>query len=201
LDEKTQQRILTAIDQVRSDLTGWLRGEGWSEAEIMPLFRAVMNENGLFAAVILEKSSRVLQLEGVATVQAAQVAQAIAQLISGEFAESLLHEPQPTPEQLVQLDQLLLKIKNALPNLRQHLLASAKNGPRYKRGGRPKEIDDPAERAKIREAIKSLRDPGIRVQDLDRRFARKYGVSPTAIKRIRLEKKMTKNDPVDVIAL
>jgi hypothetical protein len=181
---------MDAFDQVWSDLSDWLRGEGWSEAEILPIFRAVMNENGMFAAVILEKSNKVLQLKGVVDVQAVQVGQALSMLTSGEFAESILREPEPTPEQL---DQLLVTIKDALPNLRQHLLCSAKSGPRHKRGGRPKEIDNPEERAKIREAIKSLRDPGVRVQDLDQRFADKYGVSPTAIKRIRLEKKNNRN--------
>jgi hypothetical protein len=181
---------MAVFDQVWSDLSDWLREEGWSEAEILPIFRAAMDENGMFAAVILEKSSKVLHLNSVVEVQAAQVGQACAMLTSGEFAESLLREPEPTPEQL---DQLLVTIKDALPNFRQLLLCSAKNGPRYKRGGRPKEIDNPEERTKIREAIKSLRDPGVRVQDLDQRFADKYGVSPTAIKRIRLEKKNNRN--------
>jgi hypothetical protein len=177
---------MAALSQALLDLSDWLRGEGWSEAELLPIFGTVMDENGMFAAALLDKSSKVLALDGVVNVQATRVGQALQQVASGEFAESLLSEPEPTPEQL---DQFLAKIKDALPNLRQHLLSSARCGPRHRRGGRPKEIGDPDERERIREAIKSLRDPGVRVQDLDKRFAAKYGVSPTAIKRIRLEKK------------
>lgn len=181
MKQETQQKILSALNQAFSELSDWLCGLCLPEAEVSSLFSKVMDENGLFAALLLNKASNILSVNGEVNVQAAQVGQALAWAKSEEFASWLLSQPEPTREQL---DQILPAFKNVLPNLRQLVASSAKYGPRRKRGGRPKELADSGEREKIRESIKNLRGPGVRLQDLYQRLADRHGVSPTTIKRI-----------------
>jgi hypothetical protein len=181
LEQETQQKILNALNQAFSELSDWLRGLGLPEAEVSSLFSKAMAENGLFARFLLNAASNVISVNGEVNVQASEVEHALAWAKSGEFASWLLSQPEPTREQL---DQILPALKNVLPNLRQRVASSAKYGPRRKRGGRRKELPDPGDREKIRESIKNLRGPGVRLQDLYQRLADRHGVSPTTIKRI-----------------
>jgi hypothetical protein len=186
LKRETQQLILNALNQAFSDLSAWMRSLGVPEERAVQFFGQVMAENGMFAGFLHGVARNILPVSDTITVESSQVMPEFARARSDEYATWLLAQPEPTKEEL---DRILKMLKGALPGLRQHLIGSAKVGPRHKRGGRPKEIDDPEEREKIREEIKSLRDPGVTLSSLDKRLARRYGVSPTAIKRIRLEKK------------
>jgi hypothetical protein len=162
LKQATQQRILNEVNQELADLSEWLRGLGVSEAEAVSLHDAAMRDLGTVHAGL-----------------------ALAWVRSGEFATWLLSQPEPTPKKL---DQALSIVRNALANLREHLLNSGKRGPRHRRGGRPEEIAEPEERAKIREAIESLHKSRVRYEDAYQRLADKFGVSSSTIKRIRFEK-------------
>jgi hypothetical protein len=185
LEPRTQLKITNAVNRTFTDLSVWLRRKGLPQAEAWHDLTTAMHENGIMAHWILQLSSSILAVEGVANPQPAQVAQVLPWVQSGEFSTWLMSLPEPTPEEL---EQALRMIKNALPNLRKHFLSSAKVGPRYKRGGRPRELTDPAEREKIRQTIMSLRRPGTRLQDLFKRVAQMKGVSPAAIKRVWVEK-------------
>jgi hypothetical protein len=184
LKQETQQEIVNILNQLFVDLSAWLRGHGLSEAEVDAFFNAAMREDGMLAKSILGRVGDILPVTSVAKVGAAQVAQEFLRFQSGEFATWLLSQPDPTPEELDQIRSL----KSALAILRHELSSATKFGPRHRRGGRPKELSDPAEREKIRETIRSLRVPGVKLQDLFQRFATKHGVSPTTIKRIWLER-------------
>jgi hypothetical protein len=175
LKQATQQRILNEVNQELADLSEWLRGLGVSEAEAVSLHDAAMRENGMLAGVVLNLARNVIAVDGAKNLGTVHAGLALAWVRSGE----------PTPKKL---DQALSIVRNALANLREHLLNSGKRGPRHRRGGRPEEIAEPEERAKIREAIESLHKSRVRYEDAYQRLADKFGVSSSTIKRIRFEK-------------
>jgi hypothetical protein len=185
LKQATQQRILNEVNQELADLSEWLRGLGVSEAEAVSLHDAAMRENGMLAGVVLNLARNVIAVDGAKNLGTVHAGLALAWVRSGEFATWLLSQPEPTPKKL---DQALSIVRNALANLREHLLNSGKRGPRHRRGGRPEEIAEPEERAKIREAIESLHKSRVRYEDAYQRLADKFGVSSSTIKRIRFEK-------------
>jgi hypothetical protein len=181
LKEATQKRILKALNQMRADLSVWLHEQGLSEATVFSIYSEAMRENGLFSRLLLNRASNVISLNVQANVQAAQVEQAIPRIQSGDFAALLQDQAEPTSEEL---NQILSAIRSALPSLRKQLSGTAKVGPRQKSGGRPKELADPGEREKVREAIRNLRRPGVRLEDLFQRMGKRHGVSSRTIKRI-----------------
>jgi hypothetical protein len=181
LKEATQEKILKALNQMRADLSIWLRGQGLSEATVFSIFSDAMREDGWLAKLLLNRASNVLSLNVQTDVRAAQVEQAVPCVQSGDFAALLQNQAEPTSEEL---NQILSAIRSALPNLREQLSGTAKLGPRQKRGGRPKELADPREREKVRETIRTLRRPGVRLEDLFQRLGKRHGVSPRTIKRI-----------------
>jgi hypothetical protein len=185
LKQATQQKILKALNQALADLSKWLRGLGLSEAEVVATLSAVMRENGMMAGVVRNLTSSLLPVNAPVNMGAERAEQTLAWVRSGEYAVWLLSQPEPTPKEL---DQILLCYRSVLANVRQQFQDAAKLGPRHRRGGRPKEIDDPGERKKIREALTGLSGPGRNLEDLFKRFADKYDVSATTIKRIWLEK-------------
>jgi hypothetical protein len=184
LKEETQQEILKVLDGLMRDLSAWLRQLGLSEEQAIAQFNAAMRENGILANLILNRVDDVLPVKRSGRTEPPQLEQELALFRSGEFADRLLRQSEPTAEELDQIGSL----KNVLADLRSRMQDSAKGGPRHKTGGRPNVLEDPAERAKIREMIRSLRGPGVRLQDLFQRMADRYGVSDTSIKRIWLEK-------------
>ena len=177
----TQQKIIKAWERTFADLSKMMAGLRVSEDEIFEQYRETLREDGLLAKILIESASNIIPGNTVVDLKAAQIEQQLARVRSGEYATALLDHPEPTA---AELDQMLTLIKDTLPNVRQHLLSSAKHAPRYRRGGRPKELADPREREKIREQIKTLREPGVKLEDLFQRLAAKHGVSATTIKRI-----------------
>ena len=184
MKEETQQEILKVLDGLMRDLSAWLRELGLPEDQAIAQFSAAMRENGILANLILNRVDDVLPVKSSARVASPQLEQELILFQSGEFADRLLSQPEPTAEELDQIRSL----KNVLANLRRQMLDSAKGGPRHKKGGRPNVLADPAERANIREMIRSLRGPDVKLQDLFQRMAVRYGVSATSIKRVWLEK-------------
>jgi hypothetical protein len=117
----------------------------------------------------------------------------LAQIDTKEKAEALLLSlPEPDPQWL---DSTLTAIEDELPRLRQEVLPMIKALPHYHRGGRKKELADPETRRKIRDELKTLRSPGVNLEDLYESLAQRYGVSATTIKRIRLEEGGDSTDP------
>ena len=95
----------------------------------------------------------------------------------------LLRAPEPDPEKL----EMYLKVMDgALPYLRDAFITQGKKLP-HARGGAPRKLGTPQEQEKIREEIKSLREPGIKLGDIYARIAQRYGVSPSKIKQIWLK--------------
>jgi hypothetical protein len=184
LKKATQQRILKALNQLLMDLYTLLQARGYSEAEAVATLNAVMRENGIMAGVVRDLRRSMIPISGdVSGLE--KVEDVFASIRSGEYAGWLLNHPEPSPEEL----KLLLSVyRNALANLRTHFEEAAKSGPRHRGGERPTKIKDPKIRAEIRQAIKVLRKPGIKLTDIYKRFADRYDVSPSTIKRIRLEK-------------
>lgn len=181
---ETAQKISKALNQMLADLHGWLKQLGLSEAEVIPLYRSAIRENGLLAKMLADCAATAIPLSTNVPVKLENFEQELARIQSEEW---LLSQPEPEPQKLA---ELLVSIKNALPNLRQQLSQSAKAGPRHRHGGRHKELPDPALRRQIRDTIKKLRGPGINLHDLFKRLARKHEVSPTTIKRIWAEGKL-----------
>lgn len=175
---------MKVLDRSCGDLSNLLRGRGLAETQAVEHFNAAMRENGLLAASILSLSSDMIPVKLPAKIQAGEAERALARFRSGEYAAWLLSQPEPTPGQLKQI----LSARNGLGNLRQHLANTTKLGPRRRRGGQPKVIKDPAVRQKIRDTIKSLRDPGENLETLFKKLAKKYNVRPANIKAIWLEK-------------
>jgi hypothetical protein len=92
----------------------------------------------------------------------------------------LLTAPEPSQEHL---EMTLKAIVGALPHLRSLLIAHGRELP-HDRGGAPKKLGSPQEQEKIREEIKRLREPGIKLQVIFKRIADRNGVSASKIKQI-----------------
>jgi hypothetical protein len=180
LREETQTKIVKTLRQALADLDDWLKRLGLSEAQMIPLYEALVRESG-FAAVLAIASKQVLPSVDTDVVRPELFEQELARIRSGEYATWLSTIPEPAPEQL---DAILSSIKNGLPNLREHFQEAARGGPRHRRGGRPKELADPKTRTEICELIKSLREPGTKLEYIFQRVGERYGVSATTIKRI-----------------
>ena len=185
MTEETQQKILKAVNQMQADLSAWLDNLGQSEADAAARYEAIIRENGLASQLLLGAALKHIPYSDGVQIQPELRQHALRWIRSEQFPNWLLSEPEPTDEEL---NKLLAICKNSLPNLRKSFLRHGKLGPRCRGGGRPKELPDPDERRKIRETIKSLREPGVKLADLFQRMAAKYGVSVTTIKRIWGEK-------------
>jgi hypothetical protein len=92
----------------------------------------------------------------------------------------LLSAPEPSPEKL---EMCLKAIAGALPYLRNLLITHGKELP-HDRGGAPKKLSSFQEQEKIREEIRRLRGPGIKLQDIFKRIAQRNGVSASKIKQV-----------------
>lgn len=190
MKEDTQQKIVKALERMLLDLTEWLDRLGASEAQIMPGFLAAVHENGIMAKDIYSNVANFVPLTREVPVRLENVEQLLAEFRSGEFAKRLLDQPEPEP---AVLDRFLHEVKSALASYAHQLQESGRRGPRHRRGGRPIGIADATERQRIREQIKSLREPGIKLEDIFERLAQKYGVSAVTIQRIWLEGKRPEN--------
>jgi hypothetical protein len=168
LTPETQQKLLKAENRMLTDLQDWLARLGVSESEVVAIYRSIVRENGIAAKLFTGYAANAIPLSTKVPVKPENFDQELRRIRSPEYASWLLSQPEPTPEILA---ELLDSCRSALPNLRQHFFQSAKLGPRHKRGGRPEELADPKVRREIREKIKSLRGPGVELQDLFRRLA------------------------------
>jgi hypothetical protein len=168
-----------------ADLRDWLKRLGLSEAQVIPFYNKIVEENGLAARLLTNQIGHVLPLSTRFEMKLSPLVGALHRVESPEYAEWLLNQLEPTPEEL---SDLLNKAKDALPNLRQHFLVAAKGGPRYRHGRRPKKLDNPETHEQIRAKIKARRDAGTTLGSIFKRVAREYGVSSSKIKRIWEEK-------------
>jgi hypothetical protein len=176
--------MLKAFDQMLTDLDRWVRRQGLSLSQLKPIYDSVVGENGLAAALVIGWATDLLPIADGSPPKLGSFDETIGRIRSPEHAAWLLSQPEPSPEQL---SELLTVLRNALPNVRNRFRHSAKAGPQFRHGGRPKELDDPDLQRRICEEIKSLRSPRTRLDDLFRRMAGKHGVSATTIKRIWLK--------------
>lgn len=181
MTEETQQKILKAVNQMQADLSAWLKSLGASEADMAARYDAIIRENGLASQLLLSAALRHIPYSDGVEISPEIRQHALPWIRSEQFPDWLLSEPEPTKEDL---NKFLAICKESLPNLRKHFLSHGKLGPRNRRGGRKKELPDPEERRRIRETIKSLRGPGVKLADIFERLAQKHHVSPTTIKRV-----------------
>jgi hypothetical protein len=113
-------------------------------------------------------------------------------LIDQEKLDTALAKgPEPPPEAL---ERCLKMLDDALPALRKHLLKEAKALP-HGRGGAPPKLASAADQAKVIDEIKSLRGPGMKLEDVFKRIAQRHGVSASKIKQIWLRAKKQKTPP------
>jgi hypothetical protein len=186
LTEETQERILKLVYRAWVQVGEAMGREEYTHAEGMQLIRASIREGvitpqflvGVTASVIPEAAKE-------ASLLPEKLDEELARIETEEKLESLLTSlPEPNPETL---ELCLNAAKDVLPNLRQLFLQFAQGLPHHHRGGRKKELPDPETRCQVREEIKRLRKPGVKLEDLYERLARHYNVSATTIKRIRFE--------------
>lgn len=187
---ETQKKILKAISQLFSELEDWLKRLYLPEGKIIEIYDLVLKENGMMAKIISSWIGFVLPSSKNLSSAPETYLELLRKYKSGELATWLLDQPEPTPDEL---NKHLNELKNSLANFRQHLLFAAKGGPRHKRGGRPRELDDPKVRREICAKIKELRGPSTKLQDIFKKIARDYKsshslhretVSPATIKHI-----------------
>jgi hypothetical protein len=183
---ETQQAILEAFDGVWADLGRWLKLDNFTHEDGIKLVRMLIHERKIAPEILLNLGRSIFP---EAAQRAAISPQDFVKRLEiyetrEKFAAVLLSSAEPDPETL----QFLFRtIKDTLPGFRQFLVQSIEGLPHFHRGGRTKELPDPKIRGEIREEIKRLRGPGVKLDDLYERLAQRYGVSPTTIKRIRLE--------------
>lgn len=190
---ETQQKILKALSQRFTELDDWLRSLGLPRKQVIEIYVSVLKENGLMAKFVAHLTVSVLPSSAGVTVNPETIIEELRRAESGEFAAWLLLQPEPPADEL---NEFLKNMNSALANLRQHFLKAAKGGPRHKRGGRPRALDDPKARAEICAKIKARRGPGAKLQDIFKDIARECRsphsahnkpISSATIKRIWLE--------------
>jgi hypothetical protein len=181
LTAETQLKVLDALEGALADLDAWLEGLGLSTAKVAPLWDQIIRENGLMAKVLGNVARGAIPLPKANAAPVQTFEEAVARLRSPEYAAWLLSLPEPPPEDLA---QIVKACRSVLPNVRAHFAQAAKAGPPHKRGGRRKQLTDPAVRDKICEEIKSMRGPGVTLDKIFKRLGRRYEVSDTTIKRL-----------------
>jgi hypothetical protein len=97
-----------------------------------------------------------------------------------KLAAFLASAPEPSPDEL---ERILKLMRELLPQLRQQFVSAAKVLP-HSRGGAPTKLQSMEVQKGIVEEIKALRGPGVKLQDLFRRVARRHSVSASKIKQI-----------------
>ena len=102
-----------------------------------------------------------------------------------KLEEFFLEQPEPDPGEL---DAHLEVASNALKKLGMKLEEKLKRFPRDQ-GGRPKRLSTADERRRVIEAVKELREPGRKLDDIFERVALRFGVSASKIKQIWQEQK------------
>lgn len=182
------QKILKLLEKALADLDEMLKKHGLSEAEILPIYVAVLKENGIAARLLGNLTAKVLPLSAGVDVKPDRAVEELRRLRSGEFAKDFLAQSEPTPKESKKIQH---EIRSALANLGQHFTNAGKTAPRHRRGGR-REAVNPALYEQIRKEIKLRRDPETTLQTIYEQLGRKYGVSPRTIKRIREEKPVDK---------
>jgi hypothetical protein len=100
---------------------------------------------------------------------------------SNEYADWLLDQPEPTPDQI---KEILALLKNAMAGLGDHFIRAGKAAPSHKGDGRPQKIKDPLVRASIREEIKRRHEPGVQLIPIFKDLAKHHKVSWPNIRRI-----------------
>lgn len=183
---ETQQLILSATDRAWAELGRWLGVESFTHDDGIKLLRMWIHDRKVAPEVFLNFGASFFpELAQTASISPEQFVANLERVETREkFAAVVLAAPEPDSGKL----QFVLDgLKSALPNLRQYFVQLTKGMPHHHRGGRPVELPDSEVRTQIREEIKRLRGPGVKLDDLYDRLAQRYGVSPTTIKRIRLE--------------
>jgi hypothetical protein len=181
--EETVQKLAAALIQARTDLFDLIRAMNIPEEEALSRYDAIIRENGEGAKMLRSVASLLIPFSDMAEAKTSK--EIFNTFDAQEFATFLRSQPDPSPEQV---NFLLGLMKDALPNLKSMLLPKINKMPRYKHGGRRKLLKDENQRHEIREEIKKLRNSSVKLEDLFKRLGERYGVSPTTIKRIWLEK-------------
>jgi hypothetical protein len=171
----TQRRIAGALYRLCNDLAAPLERDSLTYAELCGLISE--HDQKIPWAFVREL------VLGVSPPNAARGSDSLdfSPIDTEEKLEALLlSAPEPTPENL---EVCLRVMDGALPLLRNFLITQGKKLP-HARGGAPRKLATPQEQEKIREEIKRLREPGIKLGDIYARIAQRYGVSPSKIKQI-----------------
>jgi hypothetical protein len=185
LQPVTQQKITKAIYRVCNDLARPLGRDSLTYAEGIELLRQSYGTGKIPWCIPLGIAYMLFPPHVVTNLPSDVKAIAenfdLSSLDSEAKLEALvLSVPEPSPEGL---ETALKIINDVLPQLRHLLFTKAKALP-HSRGGAPKLLASSAEQEGVREAIKALRGPGIKLDDVFRRVAQRHGVSASKIKQI-----------------
>jgi hypothetical protein len=186
LRPETQQRVLKVLYDFSDALAHAFGFESSGYEDTIRFVRAESPKYGVLVPTLaLGWANKIIPGGGDPSVEPEKFDEYLAQIDTKEKAEALfLGLPEPDPQWL---ESTLTAIEDELPRLRQQVLPMIKALPHYHRGGRKTELADPETRRKIREELKTLRSPGVNLDDLYERLAQRYDVSASTIKRIRFE--------------
>jgi hypothetical protein len=184
LTERTQQRLVNALDQSLSDLDAWIKKLGLSQKQVVPIYEEAVREGGMLSTFLAGIGCSTLSLSAERAPKLQSFENAVRWIRSDEFAIQLREATEPSEDKVAELEAAC---KDAVPTLRKRWVYATKRGPQLRRGGRRKELTDPKVRQVICDEIKQRRGPGSKLAVLFKSVARKYKVSDTTIKRIWLE--------------
>lgn len=181
---ETQQKILNTLERALTDVRDWLDSLHVPIEHAASMWEQVIAENGMLAKLISHMAAAAFPLRTEVAAPLATFEQAVRRIRSPEFAEFLLSQPEPPPEEVA---RVLEACRNAIPNVAASFEVAGKAGPSPRRGGRRKLLTDPAERDKICAEIKQRRGPGVTLERIFKSLGKRYDVSDTTIKRIWLD--------------
>lgn len=176
-----RQNLLNALENSASDLDTWVRKQGGTVDELCQTLTNILQENGIAARIILDKAREFIPEAAGVEMTIDGLIKALAAIQSKQIGTAVPNVETASSEEHSKLEA---NIKDALPNLRETLQKSAKQGPQHRRGGRPEELADPEIRRQIREKIKARRDSGTSLRSIFKKLAAEYEVSETKIKRV-----------------
>lgn len=178
---ESREKLISALDDALAELNRWVRDLGLSTPEVAGIWDAVIAENGFASRLIIGLASATIPAEFRRFAKVKSYSEAVAYIRSPEFSAIFQGAPEPDAQELT---AVIRTLSDALPNLKQALSDRVSVGPRYRHGGRPRELDDPLIRQRICEEITNRRGPGSNLGDIFDSLGQKYGVSAVTIKRI-----------------
>jgi hypothetical protein len=179
--QSTQEKIRKALDRLCNDLAHVLGRNSLSYSEFIQLVREYYGPGKMPWSFAQSITASIFPGD----INASDIPSMDFLIDQEKLEAALASSPEPAPEAL---EKLLKMLDDALPLLRKSLLKQTKALP-HGRGGAPRKLASAADQAKVIEEIKSLRGPGIKLEDVLKRVAQRHGVSASKIKQMWLSAK------------